>query len=81
MAAMDTWSNIVHNADSEKFKFHDSDASRAWEHSGRYANVKYFQLTKEMYAKGQMLMLDGDMSGRWTPKQEELLKRLGLAKN
>jgi len=81
MAAMDTWSNIVHNADSEKFKYHDSEAGRAWEYSGRYANVKYFQLTKDMYAKGQMLMLDGDMSGKWTPKQEELIKRLGLAKN
>ena len=81
MAAMDTWSNIVHNADNRKFKYHDSEAGKAWAYSGRYANVKYFELTKDMYVKGQMLMLGGDMSGKWTPKQKELIKRLGLEKN
>jgi hypothetical protein len=81
MAAMDTWSNTVHNADSAKFKYRDPDVSNAWEYSGRYANVKYFELTRDMYVKGQMLMLDGDMSGKWTAKQEKLINQLGLNKN
>ena len=81
MAAMDTWSNIVHNADSGKFEYHDSEAGKSWAYSGRYANVKYFKLTKDMYVKGQMLMLGGDMSGKWTPRQEELIRQLGLPKN
>ena len=44
-------------------------------------NVKYFDLLKEMYAKRRMLILDGDMSGKWTVKQEELIRQLGLPKN
>lgn len=81
MAAMDTWSNIVHDADSEKFSYHDPGAAKAWDYSGRYANVKYFNLTKDMYVKRQMLILDGDMSGKWTSKQEELIKQMWLEKN
>jgi hypothetical protein len=81
MAAMDTWSNIVHNADNEKFAYHDSEVGKAWEYSGRYANVKYFELTKDMYAKGQMLMLGGDMSGQWTAKQKEIIHKMSLRKD
>jgi hypothetical protein len=42
--------------------------------------VKYFELTKEMYEKGQMLILGGNMPGKWTARQEELIQRLGLGK-
>ncbi len=81
MPAMDTWSNIVHNADNVKFEYHDPALGKAWDQSGRYANIKYFVLTRDMYANGQMLMLDGDMSGKWTAKQQQLIQRLGLGKN
>jgi hypothetical protein len=33
-----------------------------------------------MHEKGQMLLLGGDRSGKWTPRQEELIQRLGLGK-
>lgn len=81
MAAMDMWSNIVHNADSPRFSYHDPKVEKAWDYSSRYANVKYFDLSKEMYARRRMLILDGDMSGKWTAKQEELIRQLGLPKN
>jgi hypothetical protein len=74
-------SNIVHNADKVKFVYHDSAVGKDWDQSGRYANLKYFVLTREMYAKGQMLILDGNSSGKWTPKQQQLIQWLGLAKN
>jgi len=81
MPAMDTWSNIVHNADNLKFVYHDPAVGKAWDQSGQYANLKYFVLTRDMYAKKQMLIIDADSSGKWTPKQKQLIQRLGLGMN
>ena len=53
--AMDSWANVEHYADNTKFEYHDQEAQKAWEHSGAYANVKYFHLTKKMYDNKEML--------------------------
>jgi hypothetical protein len=76
--AMDNWSNIVHNAESIVFQYHDRDVDKVWDESGHYANVKYFHLTKKMYGDKQMLGEHGDMSGAWTPEQKEIIRRQGL---
>lgn len=78
MTAMDLWSNTVHNADSLKFEYHDPDVSKSWDHSGNYANLKYFTVTKQMYADQKMLGQHGDMSGAWTPKQLKIIREAGL---
>jgi hypothetical protein len=80
ITAMDTWSNVVHNADSLSFKYHDTEIGKSWDYSGHYANLKYFQLTKRMYANREMLGQHGDMSGKWTAEQEEIIHRMGLDK-
>lgn len=76
MTAMDLWSNTVHNADNLKFEYHDSGVS--WDHSGNYANLKYFAVTKQMYADQKMLGQHGDMSGSWTSKQLQIIREAGL---
>ena len=78
MTAMDLWSNTVHNADNLKFEYHDRDIGKSWDHSGDYANLKYFTVTKQMYADQKMLGQHGDMSGKWTPKQLEIIRQSGL---
>jgi hypothetical protein len=78
ITAMDTWSNIVHNADNIIFRYHDQGVHKEWDESGDYANVKYFHLTKKMYDEKQMLGQHGDMSGTWTPEQKEIIRKQGL---
>ena len=78
MTAMDDWSNTVHNADNLKFEYHDRDVGKSWDHSGNYANLKYFTVTKQMYANQKMLGQHGDMSGSWTPKQLKIIREAGL---
>jgi hypothetical protein len=78
IAAMDNWSNVVHNAKNVAFRYHDPDVDKSWDESGDYANVKYFRLTKKMYAEKQMLGELGDMSGTWTPAQKEIIRKQGL---
>jgi len=78
ITAMDSWSNVVHNADNIAFRYHDPAASREWDESGDYANVKYFELTKKMYEQKQMLGQHGDMSGAWTLDQKEIIRKQGL---
>jgi hypothetical protein len=51
---------------------------KGWDHSGAYANVKYFHLTKKMYDKKEMLGQYGDFSGHWTPEQLDLIHKQGL---
>ena len=38
------------NADNVQFKYSDSEAGEGWDYSGHYANLKYFVVTKKMYA-------------------------------
>jgi hypothetical protein len=78
MPAMDVWSNIVHNADNIQYEYNDPEVGQRWDYSGHYANVKYFHLTKTMYAEQKMLSQLGDMSGTWTPKQLEIIRQSGL---
>jgi hypothetical protein len=77
--AMDSWANLEHYADNAKFGYHDKQAHKAWDHSGRYANVKYFHLTKKMYDNKEMLGQYGDFSGDWTPEQLDLIHKQGLS--
>ena len=51
IAAMDMWSNTVHNADNLQFEYHDSSLRKSWDYSGHYANLKYFDLTAKIYAE------------------------------
>lgn len=81
MAAMDLWANVVHNADNVRFTYSDSGPDERWDYSGRYANLKYFDVTKTMYAEQQMLGQHGDNSGKWTPKQLEIIRREKLPDN
>jgi hypothetical protein len=76
--AMDSWANVEHYADNIKFQYHDNEAKKAWDHSGAYANVKYFHLTKKMYDSKEMLGQYGDFSGHWTPEQLDLIHKQGL---
>jgi hypothetical protein len=78
MTAMDLWSNTVHNADNLKFEYHDPEIGKSWDHSGNYANLKYFTVTKQMYADQKMLGQHGDMSGSWTPEQLKIIREAGL---
>ena len=75
MAAMDLWSNTVHNADNVQFKYNDQEAGESWDYSSHYTNLKYFDVTKAMYDGQQMLGERGDNSGKWTPKQLEIIRR------
>jgi hypothetical protein len=78
ITAMDSWTNVVHNADNVSFRYHDQTVGKKWDESGDYANVKYFHLTKKMYDDKQMLGQHGDMSGAWTPEQKEIIRKQGL---
>jgi len=79
ITAMDSWSNVVHNADNVAFRYHDRVAGKKWDESGDYANVKYFHLTKKMYEEKQMLGQHGDMSGAWTSDQRQIIRKQGLS--
>jgi hypothetical protein len=76
--AMDGWANVEHYADNLKFEYHDKEVQKGWDHSGAYANVKYFHLTKGMYDRKEMLGQYGDFSGHWTPEQLNLIHKQGL---
>jgi hypothetical protein len=76
--AMDAWSNTEHYADNVLFKYHDPELRREWDHSGGYANIKYFNLTKNMYERKEMLGQFGDFSGHWTPEQLAIIHKQGL---
>ena len=78
MTAMDMWSNTVHNAENLKFTYHDPEICKSWDQSGDYANVKYFTVTKQMYADQKMLGQHGDMSGTWTPEQLKIIREQEL---
>jgi hypothetical protein len=78
LAAMDMWSNKVHYADNVEFKYHDKELGKSWDYSGRQANLKFFHLSKQMYQNREMLGQHGDMSGKWTPKQNAIIQRVGL---
>jgi hypothetical protein len=76
--AMDQWGNAIHYVDNVVFKYHDKDAGKEWDLSGRQANVKYFHTTKKMYDNKELLVQHGDMSGTWTAKQKELIHKAGM---
>jgi hypothetical protein len=76
--AMDSWANTEHYADNVRFKYHDKEARKDWDHSGAYASVKYFHLTKQMYDNKEMLAQYGNFSGHWTPEQLALIQKQGL---
>jgi hypothetical protein len=78
VTAMDAWSNSEHYADNEIFHYNDADLHKRWDHSGAYANLKYFHLTKKMYDQKEMLGQYGDFSGHWTPEQLALIHKKGL---
>ena len=78
VTAMDVWSNTAHYLDNEVYKYHDPEVHRQWDHSGAYANIKYFHLTKTMYDKKEMLGQFGDFSGHWTPEQLAIIHKQGL---
>ena len=78
VTAMDTWSNTEHYADNVLFRYHDDLVQRAWDHSGGYANIKYFHLSKKMYDNKEMLGQFGDFSGHWTTEQLAIIHKQGL---
>lgn len=78
--AMDSWANVKHYADNREFRYHDAEAHRTWDHSGGYANVKYFRLTKQMYDNRELLGQYGDFSGHWTREQLDLIHKQELEK-
>lgn len=78
VTAMDSWSNTEHYVDNVLFNYHDPELNRAWDHSGGYANIKYFHLTKKMYDNKEMLGQFGDFSGHWTPEQLAIIRKQGL---
>ena len=78
MAAMDLWSNTVHNADNVEFRYNDTELRESWDYSNHYANLKYFDVSKKMYAEHRMLAEHGDNSGQWTRKQLQIIRAQGL---
>lgn len=75
--AMDLWGNKIAYVDNVVFKYHDKGVGE-WDLSGHQANIKEFHTTKEMYAQKKLLMQHGDMSGKWTPEQAEMIKKMGM---
>jgi hypothetical protein len=63
--------NSVHNADNVQFKYSDSEAGEGWDYSGHYANLKYFVVTKKMYA-------DNPAYGTAFPGKNRSVKAIGL---
>jgi hypothetical protein len=80
VTAMDAWSNTEHYLDNVTYTYHDPEVHREWDHSGGYANIKYFHLTKTMYDKKEMLLQYGDFSGHWTPEQLAIIRKQQLKK-
>jgi len=78
VTAMDSWSNTEHYVDNILFNYHDPERHKVWNHSGGYANIKYFHLAKKMYDNKEMLGQFGDFSGRWTPEQLAIIHKQGL---
>jgi hypothetical protein len=78
ITAMDMWSNIVHYGDNIEFKYHDQEVGKSWDYSGRQVNLKFFHVSRSMYQKREMLGQHGDMSGKWTPQQKEIIQKAGL---
>jgi hypothetical protein len=78
VTAMDSWSNTEHYVDNVLFNYHDPEVHKAWDHSGGYANIKYFHLTKKMYDDKEMLGQFGDFSGHWTHEQLAIIRKQGL---
>ena len=78
VTAMDVWSNTENYLDNVVYKYHDAEVHKAWDHSGAYANIKYFHLTKSMYDRKEMLGQFGDFSGHWTPEQLAIIRKQGL---
>jgi hypothetical protein len=78
VTAMDVWSNTEHYVDNTLFNYHDQELHKAWDHSGGYANIKYFHLTKKMYDNKEMLGQFGDFSGHWTIDQLTVIHKQGL---
>jgi hypothetical protein len=78
MAAMDLWSNTVHNADNVEFRYNDTELRESWDYSNHYANLKYFDVSKKMYAEHRMLAEHGDNSGQWTRRQLQIIRAQGL---
>jgi hypothetical protein len=78
VTAMDAWSNSEHYADNDMFHYNDANLHRSRDHSGGYANIKYFHLTKTMYDKKEMLGQYADFSGHWTREQLALIHKQGL---
>ena len=78
VTAMDAWSNSEHYAENEIFHYNYAELHKTWDHSGAYANLKYFHLTKKMYDQKEMLGQYGDFSGHWTPEQLALIHKKGL---
>ena len=75
LAAMDLWSNTVHNADNVEFKYEDAVERERWDYSRHYANLKYFSVSKQMYVDEKMLGQHGNNSGKWTPRQLEIIHK------
>ncbi|HEY2930254.1 MAG TPA: DUF1326 domain-containing protein [Acidobacteriota bacterium] len=76
--AVDQWGNTIHYVDNVTFKYHDKELGKKWDLSGHQANVKFFHTTKGMYDRQELLAQFADMSGTWTAKQKEMIKKLGL---
>ncbi|MCI0350067.1 MAG: DUF1326 domain-containing protein, partial [Acidobacteriales bacterium] len=76
--AMDLWGNSITYVDNVVFKYNDKELGKNWDLSGRQANVKEFHTTKEMYVNKKLLVQHGDMSGNWTPKQQQMIKQAGM---
>ena len=62
------WSKVVH----------DSALGKSWDHSGNYANIRYFGATKKMYVEQKMPDQFGENSGNWRAKQLQVLREEGL---
>lgn len=76
--AMDLWGNAINYADNVVFKYHDKELGKSWDLSGHQSNVKWFHTTKKMYDNQELLLQHGDMSGTWTAKQKEMIRKAGM---
>lgn len=78
LPALDMWGNTVTYARNIHAKIDDPDQGLHWDYSGLQANYRTFETNAEFAAKGLLLGLFRDDSGRFTTEQRLLIHELHL---
>jgi hypothetical protein len=78
LPALDSWSNTVSYARNITARIDDAQAGLQWDYSGLQANYRTFEMTSELLAKGLMLAMYRDDTGRFNDMHRQLIRELHL---